>query len=207
MDWIPAPSCHSPCLGESSSSRQKQPILARIHPPSSAPAQAGVPGRPAQAPRCTLSPGHSQGGCDSALQHEEQVTQALRALWGAEVQAPRHKNLPAICEMPSSVLCLSLFGNEFISSIINHLAVTVAELNPLNLLWDQPQGRRQVSREYIREKADRELGWEETAPLHSAGPFPAAVSLISKAQRRVRSIMQTSDRAAPGRCLCGNCFS
>lgn len=62
--------------------------------------------------------------------------------------------------MSNALLCSffppSLFGDDFISSIINHLAAIVVELNPLNLLWDQPQGRRQVSRKYIREKADRE---------------------------------------------------
>lgn len=64
------------------------------------------------------------------------------------------------CPLSNALFCSffpsSPFGNDFISSIINHLAAIVAELNPLDLLWDQPQGRRQVSRKYIREKADRE---------------------------------------------------
>lgn len=83
------------------------------------------------------------------------------------------------CPLSNALLCSFfpswLFGNDFISSIINHLAAIVVELNPLNLLWDQPQGRRQVSRKYIREKADgesRQAGVGGGGLAAQCRPFP-----------------------------------
>lgn len=63
--------------------------------------------------------------------------------------------------LSSALLCSSfppsLFSNDVIYSIIYHLTAIVDESNPLNLPWEQPQGRRQVSRKYIKENADRQL--------------------------------------------------
>lgn len=95
-----------------------------------------------------------------------------------------HKGLAVLCQMPSKPSHLhcsffppALFGNDLVSSIINHLATIVAQLNPLSLLWDQPQGRGQVSSKCIREKADREpsragVGGDGLAVQHS--PFPGS---------------------------------
>lgn len=93
-----------------------------------------------------------------------------------EVGSTQGPCCPLLNALPCSFFPPSLFGNDFISSIINHLAAIVAELNPLRLLWDQPQGRRQVSRKYIREKADREsrqagVGGDGLA-AHGCRPFP-----------------------------------
>lgn len=109
----------------------------------------------------------------------------------AEVGRSQGPCCPLLGALLYSFFPSSLFGNDLISSIINHLAAIVAELNPLNLHWDQPQGRRHISRKRIREKADGETAWEEVAFLHSTGHFPSAVNPISTAQRRVSSIVQT----------------
>jgi len=79
--------------------------------------------------------------------------------------------LPMWSSVPSS-----LFGNDFICSIINHIAAIVAELNPLKLLWEQPRGMRQVSRKCIRWKAD---GGKET---NRGGRWPCCTALAISQQ-------------------------
>lgn len=91
-----------------------------------------------------------------------------------EVQITWH-HYPLSTALLCSSFPPSLFSNDVISSIINHLAATVDESNPLNLPWEQPQGRRQVSRKYIKDNADRHLRQVGgmVSLLHT-GHFPSA---------------------------------
>lgn len=110
--------------------------------------------------------------------------------------------------LSSALLCSSfppsLFSNDVIYSIINHLTAIVHESNPLNIPWEQPQGRRQVSRKCIKENADRELrqgtGEEWLAAL--CRPFSTSWDWISNAQGLGRPVVQTAFHtlswAAPG---------
>ena len=227
--WIPAASRlhRSPWLAGSRSSRQKQPVLARTQPPAAAPAQAGV--------SQLASPGPSTG---TRLwlwkETREQITQAevqppgpRPARWRGHAGAGRFqpgrrvgevgRSQGPCCPSSNALLCSffppSLFGNDFISSIINHLTAIVAESNPLTLLWEQPQGRRQVSRKHIREQAARE---SRQAGVGGGGlpaqrkPFPISSKPDIQGTETGRvwhaNSLLTHPTGQPEECSCGHRF-